>query len=144
MLGIGNELRGDDALGPFIINSLDSDQNNNLNNEKVTLINGGSAPENFTGLIKRENPSHILIIDAALMGSNPGTIKFVNKENIANINTSTHSMSLSFLIKYLENDMDFKFLFIGIEPLTMDLGDDLSKEVLKSLESVKDMIISVL
>lgn len=78
------------------------------------------------------------------MGSNPGTIKFVNKENIANINTSTHSMSLSFLIKYLENDMDFKFLFIGIEPLTMDLGDDLSKEVLKSLESVKDMIISVL
>ncbi|MBZ9571283.1 hydrogenase maturation peptidase HycI [Methanobrevibacter sp. TMH8] len=144
ILGIGNELRGDDALGPFIINSLDSDQNNNLNNEKVTLINGGSAPENFTGLIKRENPSHILIIDAALMGSNPGTIKFVNKENIANINTSTHSMSLSFLIKYLENDMDFKFLFIGIEPLTMDLGDDLSKEVLKSLESVKDMIISVL
>jgi len=84
------------------------------------------------------------MIDAALMDSEPGTIKSVKKDEIANINASTHSMSLSFLIKYLENDIDFKFLFVGIEPLSMDLGENLSKKVLNSIESLKNMIISAL
>ena len=141
ILGVGNELRGDDSLGPFIINELEKDINDC---ENIILINGGSAPENFTGLIKKENPSHIMIIDAALMDSKPGTIKFINKEHIANINASTHSMSLSFLVKYLEKDIDFKFLFVGIEPLTMDLGEDLSEEVLNSVESLKNAILFVL
>lgn len=167
ILGIGNELRGDDALGSFIINDL---QNSNIcnnisdniydtnydnpnfnvnesdiiNNKKIILIDGGSAPENFTGLIKKEKPSHLLIIDAALMDTEPGTIKFVNKDEIADINASTHSMSLSFLINYLENYIDFEFLFIGIEPLSMDLGENLSLKVLKSLEFIKHMIVSAL
>jgi hydrogenase 3 maturation protease len=85
-----------------------------------------------------------MIIDAALMDSKPGTIKFINKEHIANINASTHSMSLSFLVKYLEKDIDFKFLFVGLEPLTMDLGEDLSEEVLNSVESLKNAILFVL
>jgi len=113
-------------------------------NDNIILIDGGSAPENFTGLIKKENPSHILMIDAALMDSEPGTIKSVKKDEIANINTSTHSMSLSFLIKYLENDIDFKFLFIGIEPLAMNLGEELSEKILKSVNFLENTIVSSL
>ena len=143
ILGIGNELRGDDALGPLIIKDLENKDDIN-NNDDVILIDGGSAPENFTGLIKKENPSHILMIDATLMNSDPGTIKSVKKDEIANINASTHSMSLSFLIKYLENDIDFEFLFIGIEPLNMDLGEDLSEKVLKSVNSLENTIVSSL
>lgn len=78
------------------------------------------------------------------MDSEPGTIKFIKKDNIADVSASTHSMSLSFLIKYLENYIDFKFLFIGIEPVAMNLGEDLSEEILQSIESVKHMILSVL
>jgi hydrogenase 3 maturation protease len=110
----------------------------------VIFVDGGSVPENFTGLIKKEEPSHILIIDAVLMGTEPGTIKFVNKDDIEDINVSSHSMPLSFLIKYLESYIDFNFLFIGIEPLSLNLGEDLSGEVLKSIRFVKEIIISVL
>lgn len=84
------------------------------------------------------------MIDAALMDSDPGTIKSVKKDQIANINASTHSMSLSFLVKYLENDIDFKFLFIGIEPLNMDLGEDLSEKILESVNSLENTIVSSL
>jgi len=140
-MGIGNELRGDDALGSFIIKELEKEEIINKNNGNIILIDGGSAPENFTGSIKNENPSHIIIIDAALMGSEVGTIKSIKKDEIANVNVSTHSMSISFLIKYLENDIDFKFLFIGIEPLAMNLGENLSEVVLKSVNSLKNTLI---
>jgi hydrogenase 3 maturation protease len=77
------------------------------------------------------------------MNSEPGTIKFINKENLSYISTSTHSMSLSFLIKYLENDIDFKFMLVGIEPVNMELDKNLSKKVLNSIELIKNIFISV-
>lgn len=39
-----------------------------LKKNYVTVFDGGIVPENFTGMIKREDPSHIILIDAADMG----------------------------------------------------------------------------
>ena len=201
ILGIGNDIRGDDGLGPYIINQLsilkdsilnNSNQNdlrekinqkelinqdndieffdnvfdiitvntrldegldsyfNELNvdvNESLVerlnntfLINGGSVPENFTGLIKKCNPSHIILIDASLMNMDAGEINIVNKDNIVDISISTHSMSLSYLIKYLELEKDYNILFIGIEPEIMDLSFELSSKIKNS----SDMLIKLL
>ncbi|WP_407461714.1 hydrogenase maturation peptidase HycI [Methanobrevibacter sp.] len=201
ILGIGNDIRGDDGLGPYIINQLsilkdsilnNSNQNDlkeNINqkipmdkdndfeffdnvfdintgntrldegldsyfselnvdvNESLVerlnntfLINGGSVPENFTGLIKKCDPSHIILIDASLMNKEAGEINIVNKDNIVDISISTHSMSLSYLIKYLELEKDYDILFIGIEPEIMDLSFELSPKIKDS----SDMLIRLL
>ncbi len=65
------------------------------------------------------------------MGLNPGDIKIVDSDDFINIGISTHSMSLSYFIKFI----DIKnTLFIGIEPQSLDLinqdslGFDLSDE----------------
>ena len=97
-MGIGNELKYDDGVGPYIISKL-----NNLNlKDNVLLINAQTVPENFTGKIRKENPSNIILIDACLMGLNPGDYKIVNEEDFANIGISTHSMSLSYFVKSSE------------------------------------------
>lgn len=122
-MGIGNELKYDDGVGPFIISKL-----NELNlNDNVLLINAQTVPENFTGKIRKENPSHIILIDACLMGLNPGDYKIVNNEDFSNIGISTHSMSLSYFVKFLNHD---NILFIGIEPLLLELIDQDSLGVL--------------
>lgn len=166
ILGIGNDIRGDDGVGPYIINQLydlkegllenddcsetnlefiDLDSMNNLKNstnfKNLVLINAGSVPENFTGSIKKENPSHILIIDASLTGKNPGDMSVVLKENIINLSVSTHSMSLSYLIKYLETDSEFNILFIGIEPKIMDLSFDLTDSVKNASDNLINIIL---
>ena len=201
ILGIGNDIRGDDGLGPYIINQLsilkdfilnksnpndlreDTNRNTFINQdndfeffdnvydintgntpldegidsylneldvdvnesllerlEKTFLINGGSVPENFTGLIRKCNPSHIILIDASLMNREAGEINIVNKDNIVDISISTHSMSLSYLIKYLEQEKDYEILFIGIEPEAMDLSFELSSKIKDS----SDMLIKLL
>ncbi len=91
------------------------------------LINAQTVPENFTGKIRKENPSNIILIDACLMGLSPGDYKIVNEEDFANIGISTHSMSLSYFVKFLDND---NILFIGIEPKSLELIDQDSLGVL--------------
>ena len=201
ILGIGNDIRGDDGLGPYIINQLSilkdsilNNQNQNGLREKTNqkelmnqdnefeffdnvydintgntrldegldsyfnelnvdvneslverlnntfLINGGSVPENFTGLIKKCNPSHVILIDASLMNLDAGEINIVNKDNIVDISISTHSMSLAYLIKYLQLEKEYNILFIGIEPEIMDLSFELSDNVKES----SDMLIKLL
>ena len=122
-MGIGNELKYDDGVGPYIINKLSK-----LNlNENILLINAQTVPENFTGKIRKENPSHIILIDACLMGLNQGDYKIVDKDDFADIGISTHSMSLSYFVKFLNNDT---ILFIGIEPKSLELIDQDSLGVL--------------
>lgn len=142
VLGVGNELKSDDGVGPFIIRKLIDE---NIENDNLLLINAETVPENFTGKIRKENPSHVIIVDACLMGTEPGEIKIVDKEDFANIGISTHSMSLSYFVKYLEMDNDFKVIFVGIEPETMDWGENPTANVEKTayrfIEVLKGIIL---
>lgn len=121
VLGVGNELKCDDGVGPYIIKRLQENIVEDKN--RLLFIDAQTVPENFTGKIKKENPTHLIIVDACLMGSQPGEMKIVDKNDFANIGISTHSMSLSFFVKYLEQDGDFRIIFVGIEPESMDYAD---------------------
>ncbi len=117
------------------------------------LINAKTVPENFTGKIRKENPSHIILVDACLMGLNPGDYKIVNKDDFADIGISTHSMSLSYFVKFLNHD---NILFIGIEPESLDLIDqdslgvlgadlmDFNGELTENIQKSADEIIELL
>ena len=131
----------DDALDSYIAElNVDVDESKVKRLSKTFFINGGSVPENFTGLIKKINPSHIILIDASLMNKEAGEINIVNKDNIVDISISTHSMSLAYLIKYLEQEKEYNILFIGIEPEVMDLSFELSPKIKDS----SDMLIKLL
>lgn len=142
VLGVGNELKSDDGIGPFIIKKL---QFENIENKKLILIDGKTVPENFTGKIRKEKPTHMIIIDACLMNSNPGDMQIVDRYDFASIGISTHSMSLSFFVKYLEKDTDFKITFVGIEPESMDWGEKPTSKVEKAadefIKTLKELIL---
>ena len=138
MLGVGNELKCDDGVGPYIIKKLQAEDIEDM--DKLLFINAETVPENFTGKLRKENPSHIIIVDACLMGGEPGDVKIVDKYDFANIGISTHSMSLSYFVKYLERDNDFKIIFVGIEPESMDFSEKLTENVEKSAYEFIDIL----
>ena len=103
-------MRGDDAIGPIIARKL----NVIFKKQKdFIVINAETVPENYTGLIRKEEPSHIIFIDAVEMNRNPGEIKLIESNEIANYSISTHAMPISFMIKYIESFTDAKILLIG-------------------------------
>ena len=141
ILGIGNEIKGDDALGPNIVWKL-----NELfeKNDNVIVFDGGTVPENYTGLIRKEKPTHIILVDAVEMKKDPGYIRVVQKEEIANYNISTHAMPVSFLIKFMETTIGAEIILVGVQPKSMELADEISKEVEKSIEIVVNTLVEVL
>ena len=142
VLGVGNELKCDDGVGPFVIKKLKEE---NIENTNLMFINAETVPENFTGKLRKENPTHIIIVDACLMDGQPGDMKIVNKYDFSNIGISTHSMSLSFFVRYLEKDNDFRIIFVGIEPESMDYSENLTENVEKAayefIDTLKGIIL---
>lgn len=136
ILGVGNQLRGDDFLGPFVVRKLSQ----TLESRDVVVIDGGTVPENFTGVIKKENPTHIILIDAADMGKSPGYLKVIRKDEISRYNISTHAMPLSFLIKYLEHYIDADIILIGVQPKDMELADTISPEIQHSISYLLELL----
>lgn len=73
IIGIGNPLRRDDNVGVEIVKRLKG----TITKDNILIIEGESVPENFIEPITEFNPSHILLIDAALMGLKPGQPRFI-------------------------------------------------------------------
>jgi hydrogenase 3 maturation protease len=137
ILGIGNDLRSDDGLGPYIIEKLSVDDS------RVMIENVGSVPEGFARPLAEFGADRVIMIDAADMRKPPGYIELITKDRIGGINISTHSMPLSFLMMYLEQETGGKTILIGIQPKSIQFGEGLTPEIqevvdktLSSLERV--------
>ncbi len=126
-------MRGDDAIGPLIARNLAKLYKNQ---PEILVVNAETVPENYTGVIRKEKPSHIIFIDAVEMEMDPGYIKLVKYDEIAEYNISTHAMPLSFMIKYLESFTDAKLLLIGIQPKNMEMSSPVSDEVKTGVEEL--------
>jgi len=113
LICIGNPDGGDDAIGPYIAEQLQTMQTKDL-----IVLNAETVPENFTGVIKQHQPDHLIIIDAVDMGLQPGEIRIIPKEKIGSMHISTHGIPLSVFINYLEQYIPL-ILFMGIQPKTM-------------------------
>ena len=70
-------------------------------------------------------------------------VPFVNKEQIDTFNVSTHSMPISFIINYIEETIGSKIITIGIQPKEMNLANNVSEEVKRSVEELTDMLVEL-
>ena len=129
---IGNRDGGDDAIGPYIADRLQEDEN-------LVVLDCGIAPENYTSVVKQHKPSHLIIIDAVDMDLNPGEVRLVPMEKIGRMHISTHGIPISILIDYLEKYVE-SILFIGIQPKTMSgkITNQVKKSGNKLIELLKN------
>jgi hydrogenase 3 maturation protease len=134
ILGIGNDLRSDDGLGLYIIEKL------SIKDPRVMIENVGSVPEGFARNLAEFGAERVIMVDAADMMKPPGHIELVTKDRIGGINISTHSMPLSFLMMYLEQETGGKTILIGIQPKSIQFGEGLTPEI----QEVVDNTISTL
>jgi hydrogenase 3 maturation protease len=123
LMGIGNEINGDDAVGVLIARKFRKPGWKSINCETV--------PENFLAVVRREKPDFLLLVDATDMGLEPGEMRLIPKKRLNSETDSTHSMSLRFLVNELEKHAG-KILFIGIQPKIMETGEPISEEVRKA------------
>jgi len=86
-----------------------------------------TVPENFAAPLRRNPPERLVILDACLMGSEPGTIRLLDFECLNGLTETTHGLPLGEILKdILPRE---KIFVIGIEPRSTDFSLTLSPEV---------------
>ena len=137
LVGIGNEINGDDGAGVRTIRSLKE----NLPERPTWLfIDAGLAPENFSGTLRRFQPDLVVLIDAAEMGLPAGEIACVDWGDAGGWSASTHSLPLNMLSAFLVSELDCQVMLVGIQPVQMEMDQPLSDEVSRAVnEAVAEL-----
>jgi len=178
VLGVGSELRADDAAGLLVTQRLQEIQSGEVgsgkpevgseksSNFELRVFIGGTAPENLTGEIKRFAPTHLVIIDAADLDAEPGTMTLMDPDSIGGTTFCTHSLPLKVMIDYLLDSFardpkrdtsrlgrapkcemshlgtraPCQVIILGVQPKTLAVGAPVSQEVRDAVESLVAML----
>jgi hydrogenase 3 maturation protease len=144
ILGIGSELRADDIAGILVAKRIKKLAAGRKSPVKLKILEGGTAPENLTGELKRFKPTHLVIIDAADLGEKPGRIAVMEPDNVSGVSFCTHSLPIKVMTDYLLQSFPCQVTLIGIQPKTLEVGASPSQEVLEAVDMVAAMIASAL
>ncbi len=141
---IGNEMRGDDGVGPYIAKQIMKGITPEAKT-KITILNCGEVPESFTSKIIERKPTHIILIDAATIGESPGTVGIVEPEDLTGLAISTHGLPLNVFTEYLREQLEGKvdIFGIGIQPKKVDFDDKLSPEVKRAADRLAQILVEV-
>jgi hydrogenase 3 maturation protease len=136
--GIGNAIRCDDYVGVRVVEML-----RGKTSSAVHLIECETVPESFVDEIVSIQPSHVLLIDAAVLGLRPGTAHLYDVEEVANVpSISTHTLPLRVFSDYVGTLTGARVALLLIEPRCMDFGDVMSTEVQEAAARVEKALLA--
>jgi len=138
--GIGNPIRTDDFVGVKIIRELRGKVSKN-----VYLIECETVPESFAQQIVEFNPTHILLIDAAILGKEPGDSVFSKPEELTTFSAiSTHSLPLRIFCDFLSENTSAEIALLLIQPERTDFGENLTPVVEASAKKIVNLLLEIL
>jgi hydrogenase maturation protease len=132
VIGLGNPLMTDEGIGVMLVQKLE--QKSNCRElpgcDNVEFYDGGTGGMNL--LYKIENRDKVILIDCAKMGETPGTIRRFTPNQVRTLKKLAHfSLHEIDILKLLDLAAQFdaapkEVVIFGIEPASLELGNDLS------------------
>ena len=138
--GIGNPIRSDDFVGVKIVQDLQGEVS-----ESVHLIECETVPESFMHEIVDLKPSHMLLIDAAILGLTPGETRLVFPEQVTDFPAvTTHLLPLRIFCEYIKKMTGAKIALLLIEPENVEFGEGLTQKVQGIAEKITEILLELL
>ncbi len=135
IVGMGHELRGDDAVGVMVARRLQA-----LSNSNWLVLDAGPAPENFSSKLCEFSPDILLLVDAVQMDALPGSIRLLAVDDTEIYSVATHALSPHLWITYLQIELNCVIKLLGIQVGQCSLGTLLSSPVSMSAERIVQVI----
>ena len=138
--GVGNPIRTDDYVGLNVVEKLKGKLP-----ETVCLLEAETVPESYLLDIEEFNPSHVLLIDAAFLGLNPGEASLLEAEKIVDYSAiTTHLLPLRIFCDYVKQATGAKIALLLIEPKSVEFGEGLTAEVYVTAERLTKILLGLL
>lgn len=136
ILGVGNLLHGDDAIGPNLVDMLHG-------RVDATLINAGEVPENFLSTINAAQPEVVLIVVAIELGAEPGCIAALDADQLRAIGNFTRNPGLAFLAVMIQDGTGAEVFLVGVQPERTTFASGLSAPVSASLHTLESLLVDI-
>ena len=135
IVGVGSRLRGDDGAGPAVVERLAG--------SRACVIDAGTVPENYLGVLAQAAPEVVLFVDSLDHGAAPGACGVAPPAALGSRGADTHAPSLRLLTGLLESAGSECWL-LGIQPARCDLGEGLSPEVAAAVDALAGALAAAL
>lgn len=142
ILGAGSCLMADDAAGVMVTDALIERFGEKPG--RFAVFSGGTAPECFTGEIKKFKPGLVLIIDAADLGLATGEIASIDPSVVSGVSFSTHMLPLKVMLEYLTKEIGCRTALLGIQPACLEFGGEMTPEVAETVGELTRALIDIL
>ncbi|MBW6496838.1 MAG: hydrogenase maturation protease [Bacteroidales bacterium] len=129
--GIGNVLRSDDGVGPFIAREIRS------RNNRVVII-PETGVERYISAINREKPDVLIFIDCVNFEKEPGYWQAIPVEKVIDSTCHSHNISLNKLSEFFDSEI----WVIGVQPSDLRVGEQISEPVAWSANEIISLINS--
>ncbi len=140
VVGVGNPIREDDNVGLVVLAGLQGKVP-----ESVCLLECEMVPEGYLLDIEEFKPSHVLLIDSAVLGRQPGAADLVKVNEVAAFSAvSSHMLPLRLFCEYIEKTTGAKIRLLLVEPKTMEFGESMSPELQVAAGKLTDLLLGLL
>jgi len=126
---LGNSLRSDDGVGPYLAEQLESVPG-------ICIENAGDRPERAIDFVSKYRPEKLVFLDAADFGGQPGVLRQIEPFELSELCLSSHRLPLAALIDWIEAEYSTPCRCLGIQAGSMQLGEKLTPEVAQAAVQV--------
>ncbi len=136
VLGVGNRLRGDDAVGCILCDEL-------AGLAGTHVIDCADTPENYVEPVARLRPRRILVIDCCDFGAEAGEFRLFSRQELEDLSyglLSTHTLPLSLTVELLSVETGATIELLGIQPERIEFGEEPSERVQSALPAVVEFV----
>ena len=143
IIGVGNEIAGDDAVGPAVIEAL---RPRRLP-KNVELVSVGADALAVIEYLQQDCDA--IIVDAVHVGKAPGTVLTFPVERakvtIESDAFSLHGVGLSYVLNLAEQlGLPARVTIVGIEPESVQPGQPMADVVSKAIPEAVDAILNLI
>jgi coenzyme F420 hydrogenase subunit delta len=146
IIGIGNDLFGDDGFGPRVIDYIRA--NYNLPSD-IEVINAGSSPDFLLDELGETDTKQIIIIDVFNSGKKPGELTVIAADDVPKVfpQRLTHFMPIAEIIKEIvaSRRIDIKLIACQPEKITVpDVCVGLTKSVGDAVPKAAELAVKII
>jgi hydrogenase 3 maturation protease len=144
-VGVGQELRGDDAVGVLLVRRLQRADPPSTDSPLPTArwyFEAGPLPEASAGPLRRFRPDWVIFLDAAETGEPPGTVRWIEPDNIEDGSASTHTFPIGGFAAYLTAELGCRVAVLGIQPESMEFDTPACGEIHHAVDEIAGLILA--
>jgi hydrogenase maturation protease len=135
LLGIGSQLRGDDAWSFSLLETLKRSAPSD-----VHALWGATVPENLLPTIARLQPRQVIVCDAGDLGTAAGSWRVLSPRDLANEEVLSHRMPIKCLGAELERRCACPVALLLVQPKRLEFSLQLSPEVRRTVRRLSRLI----